>query len=143
MHEASRLLRQVIVLNDEVARRLGRQLRVNQTDFEAMQHLIQSGPLPPSELAHRLGISTAAVTVVIDRLVRVGHVRREAHPTDRRRILVVPSEDSVQRALAGLMPMITDVDRLLDAYTPGERAVITDYLARTVEALTARLQAGE
>ncbi len=137
--EASRLLRRVIVLSDEVSIQLGRELQVNPTDFSAMQHLIQSGPMPPSELARRLNISTAAVTVLIDRLVAAGHARREPHPTDRRRVLVVPAEASVQRAMAGLAPMIMGIDGLLDAYGAREQAAITDYLRRTVDILNRTL----
>lgn len=135
MHEASLLLRRILTLNDEVAKRLADELQVNPTDFDAMQHLIESGPLSPSELATRLGITTAAATMAVDRLVKVGHVSRQPHPSDRRRLLVVPQEESVRRAMTRLLPMIIETDALLARYTEAEQAAITDYLARTVEIL--------
>ncbi|WP_233563729.1 MarR family transcriptional regulator [Cryobacterium tepidiphilum] len=135
MHEASLLLRRILTLNDEVEKQLAEELDVNPTDFDAMQHLIQSGPLSPSEIAARLGITTAAATMAVDRLVKVGHVTRQPHPSDRRRLLVVPREESVRRAMARLLPMIGETDALLSRYTDAEQAAITDYLARTVQIL--------
>ncbi|MBG0740191.1 MarR family transcriptional regulator [Paeniglutamicibacter antarcticus] len=133
--EASRLMRRILVLNHEVEKQLGRELTVNSTDLDVMQHLMQSGPLSPSTLAQLLGISTAAVTVAIDRLVKRGHVSRQPHPTDRRRLLVVPAPDSTRRAMANLLPMIREVDALITAYTQDEQSAITDYLAKTVDIL--------
>jgi DNA-binding MarR family transcriptional regulator len=139
-HEASLLMRHILVIDHDIERQLGRELGVNSTDLDAMQHLMRHGRLSPSELAQRLGISTAAATVAIDRLVRVGHVTREPHPTDRRRLLVVPRPESVQKAMGSLMPMIRETNALLDDYTDGERAAITDYLARTLAIMQRRLE---
>ena len=73
MYPASRLLRQILTLNHEVEKELGRRLGVNLTDLTAMEHLISSGPLSPTDIADRLGVSTAATTGAIDRLVKAGH----------------------------------------------------------------------
>ncbi|QIG41083.1 MarR family transcriptional regulator [Microbacterium sp. 4R-513] len=113
--------------------RLRAHLTVNATDLEAMEHLLQSGPLGPSELARRLGISTASTTTVVDRLVGLGHVTREPHPTDRRGVLVIPTDSSRDRAMSVLAPMIQDVDAVLDRFTPDEQRVITAYLNGVVE----------
>jgi DNA-binding MarR family transcriptional regulator len=133
--DASRFLRQILVTNHELEKALQHYLDVNSTDLDAMQHLMMSGSLSPSELADRLGISTAATTLAVDRLVKVGHVSREAHPTDRRKLLVVPAPSSVRKAMGGLLPMIKETDALLDNYTESEQAAITDYLARTLEVM--------
>lgn len=138
-HEASRLMRRILVLNQDVEKQLGRELEVNARDLEAMQRLMEHGPLSPSALAQMLGISTAAVTVVVDRLVRVGHVSRKPHPTDRRSLLVVPTPQSARRAMDSLLPMIMEIDGLISRYPSEQQAAITDYLDRTVEVLERRL----
>lgn len=143
MHRASLLLRRILTLNDELEKQLADELAVNPTDFDAMQHLIQSGPLSPSEIATRLGITTAAATMAVDRLVKVGHVTRQPHPSDRRRLLVVPQEESVRRAMQRLLPMILETDALLARYSDTEQAAITDYLARTVDILQRSLGQGD
>ena len=138
VNRASVLLRQILVLNRELEHQLGEELGVNPTDLEAIQLLMAAGPLSPSTLAERLGISTAAVTVAIDRLVKAGHVHRAPHPSDRRRLLVVPTEASVRRAADSVRPMVMETDALLGRYTDNEQAAIIDYLDRTVDVLSRR-----
>jgi DNA-binding MarR family transcriptional regulator len=125
-------LRDILDTSEEFEQHVGRTLSVNATDLEAMEHLIMHGPLPPTELSRRLNISTAAVTSVIDRLISVGHVTREQHPTDRRSVVVVPNPRSVETAIATLMPMIMGIDRVLDEFDDAETTVIERYLDRVV-----------
>lgn len=130
---ATRLLRDLLDVTEDFERSLGTQLTVNPTDLDAMQHLIMSGPLSPTDLARRIGLSPAATTTVIDRLEALQHVRREPNPADRRGIRVVPSEASRARAMATIMPMIMGVDRVLDDFTPDEQVIVTRYLERVVD----------
>lgn len=130
---ATKLVREVHEVSQEFERHLGRQLTVNPTDLHAMEHLIESGPLSPTELARRLDISTAAATTVIDRLTALGHTTRTRHPTDRRGVVVVPSPASAARALSILIPMITRIDGVLDEFSDNEQATITEYLERVLE----------
>lgn len=132
VHESTSLLREVIQLSDVFERSLARELTVNKTDLEAMEHLIQHGPSSPTELARALGISTAAATVVVDRLTKVGHVTRQPHPTDRRAVSVVPAAASIARAFQHLMPMIMGIDAVIRDYTQEQQDVITGYLRRVV-----------
>ncbi|MBP2456644.1 DNA-binding MarR family transcriptional regulator [Clavibacter michiganensis] len=131
--ELGRILRDVLGLAAGFERRLGGVLEVNPTDMKAMEHLIQEGSLSPTELAGRLGISTAAATLVVDRLVEVGHVDRRPHPHDRRRVVVVPRPASVGRAMAELMPMIGGVARAAAALTDAERDAVTRFLGEVRE----------
>ncbi|OUE23650.1 MarR family transcriptional regulator [Clavibacter michiganensis] len=131
--ELGRILRDVLGLAAGFERRLGGVLEVNPTDMKAMEHLIQEGSLSPTELAGRLGVSTAAATLVVDRLVEVGHVDRRPHPHDRRRVVVVPRPASVGRAMAELMPMIGGVARAADALTDEERAAVMRFLGEVRE----------
>jgi DNA-binding MarR family transcriptional regulator len=132
VREATRLLRDFLDVSEAFERALGTELEVNKTDLEAMEHLLMSGPLSPSELARRLGISTASTTTAIDRLVALDHVTREPHPSDRRGVLVVPREASRARAMARLLPMIFGVDAELDRFSADEQDAITRYLRGVV-----------
>lgn len=127
------LLRDILKLTSEFEGTVSVALSVNRRDFDAMQHLIQNGALSPTEIAHRLGVTTAAATVIVDRLTAVGHVTRQPHPTDRRGVLVVPNPESVTQAMGRIMPLIMGVDRALDDFGTAEQAAITEYLRRVVE----------
>lgn len=133
VHEATTLLRAILQVSDEFEAALGRELTVNRTDLDAMQRLIMRGPQSPTELARALDISGAAVTTVIDRLTALGHASRVPNPDDRRGVIVVPSEASVGRAIAALMPMIVGIDRVIHEFDPEQQAAITEYLRRVVE----------
>ncbi|MBH0023724.1 MarR family winged helix-turn-helix transcriptional regulator [Salinibacterium sp. SWN248] len=135
----TQLLRDILDTSEEFEQHVGRTLSVNATDLEAMEHLIMSGPLPPTELSRRLNISTPAVTAVIDRLIGVGHVTRAQHPTDRRSIVVVPNPRSVETAMATLMPMIMGIDSVLDNFDDDEKDVIERYLDQVVAIYRAQL----
>ena len=125
-------LREINALSRAFERRLGTVLTVNPTDLQAMEHLISSGPLTPSELATRLGVTTAASTLVVDRLVALGHVERHPHDRDRRKITVVPSRTSVNRAIDELMPVMMGVASVTDDLSPEDRAVIEGFLDRVI-----------
>jgi DNA-binding MarR family transcriptional regulator len=126
----SQQLREVDALSRAFERRLGSVLTVNQTDLTAMEHLIQEGPLTPSELASRLKVSTAASTLVVDRLVALGHAERHPHERDRRKIVVVPARSSVDRTVQELLPVIHGIADIVDEMTDEERAAVSTFLAR-------------
>ena len=132
-HPATLLLRELLDVTEDFERSLGSSLSVNPTDLNAMQHLIVAGALSPTALADRLELSSAAVTTVIDRLERLGHVRRTPNPEDRRGTLVVPEPASVGRAMSRIVPMVTGVDRAIHDFDESEQAVITRYLQRVVD----------
>lgn len=130
VHEASALFREILQLTAEFEVDVSAALSVNRRDFEAMQHLVMSGSLSPTEIARRLGVTTAAATVIVDRLTSAGHVRREPHPTDRRAVVVVPEPASIVQAMDRILPLIRGVDSALDDFIPAEQAAITEYLRR-------------
>jgi DNA-binding MarR family transcriptional regulator len=143
VREATTLLRDILDLGGEFEDALGSELTVNRTDFEAMQQLIRRGALSPSEIARQLGVSTAAATIIVDRLVAVGHVTRKPHPTDRRAILVVPEPTSIERALGRLLPLVMGIEHLLDDFSPDEQEVITEYLRRVQSKYREQLDAAQ
>nr|WP_246335508.1 MarR family transcriptional regulator [Microcella alkalica] len=127
------MLRELLDVTEDFERSLGGELAVNPTDLTAMQHLIVAGSLSPTALAERLDLSSAAVTTVIDRLERLGHVRRTPNPDDRRGTLVVPEPASVGRAMSRIIPMVTEVDSAIHDFDDDEQMIITRYLQRVVD----------
>lgn len=127
------LVRDLIEVNDEFANHVGQVLLVNRTDLRAMEHLMASGPLSPTDLAHRLGVTTAAATAVVDRLVALGHVARTPDGADRRRVVVSPSDASVRQARDAIVPLISRVDAVLDELPAEHQAIVEGYLRRVVQ----------
>lgn len=72
--------------------RLLRPLGISAAGGLVLAQLRDHGPLSPSELGSRLIVTRATVTGLVDSLERGGFVRRTAHPTDRRSVVVEPTE---------------------------------------------------
>src|SRR5262245_54483749 len=75
---------QGVLYSQAVAEHLG----VNSTDLECLDFVVLRGALTAGELATLTGLTTGAITGVIDRLERAGFARRERDPKDRRKVLV-------------------------------------------------------
>jgi DNA-binding MarR family transcriptional regulator len=135
-HELSWLLRAVIRANADVDQHLAQHLRLRPLDYTAMNHIMTSAePLGPAELSARLGISTGSGTELVDRLERDGHLRRQRHPDDRRRVSLHATDAGVGRILATLGPLFTALDTLADGFTPTEQDAISRYLRGVAQRL--------
>jgi DNA-binding MarR family transcriptional regulator len=71
--------------------RLGEFLGVNRTDGGCLDVVSRLGRVSAGQLAIESGLTTGAVTAVIDRLERAGYVARVRDPIDRRKIWVEPT----------------------------------------------------
>ncbi|HEU0115859.1 MAG TPA: MarR family transcriptional regulator [Thermomicrobiales bacterium] len=134
---------QAVLLSQAVADRAD----MHPTDLEALDLLIREGPMPAGRLAARTGLTTGAVTGLVDRLERHGYARRVADPADRRRVIVAPD---VERTEADLAPAYDGLRQamaeLCARYTDAELTAILDFMRRGTaigEAHVARLRAGE
>ena len=61
---------------------------INRTDMRCLDVIQREGPVPAGRLADETGLTTGAITTVLDRLERAGFARRTRDPADRRRVLV-------------------------------------------------------
>jgi hypothetical protein len=91
------------------------------TDLICMCLLQLNGPATPGWLAEKTGLTTGAVTGMIDRLERAGYVRRRPDPADRRRVIVQPDlqrwDRDLQRQAPNRAPASLD---FLRNYSPAQ-----------------------
>ena len=131
-----------ILFHQAVADRLG----MNVTDHKCAGILTQSGPITAGDLAVRTGLTTGAVTGVIDRLEKAGFVRRVRDGTDRRRVIVEPDCDAIARKIGPMFDsMGSEAVRLYSGYSVKELEVIRDFAVqslRLAEQETRRLREG-
>ena len=109
LSEPSVSMRNFLTAHDEMQRRQARRMGLNATDMQTLRLLELHGPLGPTELARRLDLRSASVTVVLDRLESTGFIERVRDDHDRRRVTV--------RALPHA------VDLLFDTWAPVVRAL--------------------
>lgn len=109
---------------------------LNSTDLGALCLLLLHGPSPAGRLAELTGLTTGAVTGVVDRLERAGFVRRELDAADRRRVIVAPDAGRAERELFPRFPSLRPAARLefYDRYSVAELALIRDFFSRLAHA---------
>src|SRR5947199_8239075 len=86
-----------ILFHQAVADRLG----LHVSDLRCLNILLDAGSLPAGEIGERTGLTTGAVTRMVDRLEQAGYVHRGPDPADRRRVIVSP----VAERLATIAPL--------------------------------------
>jgi DNA-binding MarR family transcriptional regulator len=103
------------------------QLGMPATDLTCLNLLLSAGSAAPSWLAERLGMTTSAMTKMLDRLERAGHVTRSDDPTDRRRIIVRPNPDALPDASEYFEPMWERMNEVLARYTDEQLAFVLEF----------------
>ena len=102
-------------------------LGISRNDLRCL-NLLEHGPLPPKHLASALGLTSGAVTALVDRLEHGGFVTRSRDPDDRRGVLVGATPlvfqrlGPIYRAYAQALVAITD------RYGEGERQAACRHL---------------
>lgn len=125
--------RQTVLFHQTLAERVG----LNATDSRVLSYVTDAGSAAAGELARLTGLTTGAVTRIIDRLERAGFVRREADPGDRRKVIVVPVADGERRQEMGRLfaSFGRAVGVQLERYTDAELEVIRRFATESVELL--------
>jgi DNA-binding MarR family transcriptional regulator len=120
---------QGVMYSQAVAHRLG----INSTDLECLDHIVLRGPLTAGALAEATGLTTGAITGVIDRLERVGFARRKRDPEDRRKVSVSADPVVFERVAPLFEPMQRAALAAVAPYTDKELALLLDFFTRVRE----------
>src|SRR5215468_11906512 len=112
----------LLVANLEAAEAVG----LNPSDLGCLCLLLLHGPSPAGRLAELTGLTTGAVTGVIDRLERAGFAQRVLDPSDRRKVIVKPDEAKVEQELLPRFAQLNSATRpvFYTQYNKGELAAI-------------------
>lgn len=121
-----RVSAQSVLISDTVASHVG----LNSTDLECLDLLFLAGPTTAGQLAAHAGLTTGAMTAVIDRLERARFVRRAHDLRDRRRVLVEVLPRTLERIQPLYDPLAAAMVRLHRTYSVRDLAVIVGYLSR-------------
>ena len=105
------------------------------TDLDCLSAIELDGPLTAGRLADATGLTTGAVTGVLDRLERGGYIRREPDPNDRRRVQVRVVPESLAALRDAFAPMLESSTSLYSRYDDEDLAVITDWIVRSTPML--------
>lgn len=113
-----------VATHEAVADRLG----INPTDLRCLGLATSEPGLTPTRLAELAGLTTGAITGVLDRLERAGFIRREADADDRRRLRVQLIPDRLGELGDYYKPIIGRAVELSADWEPAERSHLVTYL---------------
>ncbi len=102
------------------------------SDMKALSILLAEGPQTSGALGHALGLTSGAVTGLVDRLIARGMAHRTSDPTDRRRQIVEAASDGT-RGENVYGSIGAAFSRLHAAYTTAELEFLVRYLQASIE----------
>ncbi|MFD9693011.1 MarR family winged helix-turn-helix transcriptional regulator [Kitasatospora sp. NPDC059146] len=136
--ELSRTLRDVLTLTQLARAVLAERLGMPLTNVEAVEHVVMASgagePIGPVELSRRLGVTSAAGTQSVNRLVSEGHMTRGPHPSDRRRQILGVTDSGLTHVMGELTPLLELLHAASTDLDETERAAAKRYLDNVTEA---------
>jgi DNA-binding MarR family transcriptional regulator len=124
-------------LDDAFDNLAAQRLGVNETDLHCLNIIENAGGVTAGQLAAESGLTTGAVTGVIDRLEKKGFARRVADPSDRRRVKVEVTKTFYSRAERIWGPVAKEWASALERFS-GEQLDGFDQFLRTTNEITRR-----
>ena len=115
-------------------------LGISSADWEVLKALVLAGDpyrMGPSDLAKRLGLTPAAMTHRIDRMVAEGLVTRERDETNRVRVIVELTDEGRSKWLETMRMASAFEDDLLQDLAPDERTQLGEMLTRLLRRVEA------
>ncbi len=132
LEELARELRQVTGLGASFFRAAATRAGMTVTDIEVIEILDSVGPTTAGQLAELTGLTTGAITGMLNRLEEAGLVRRERDPNDGRRVIVrlVPGNDKMREISAIFATLGTGWNEVVARYDDEQIAFLLEFLKR-------------
>lgn len=109
-------------------------LGLSAADNSCLQLLLRQGAQTAGELAEQVGLTTGAITGVVDRLERLGYASRESDPDDRRVVVVSPVYDKAGADTDTVFKGIANaISRLLDGYSNAQLRTMLEFMTQADE----------
>ncbi|MDX1889384.1 MarR family winged helix-turn-helix transcriptional regulator [Mycolicibacterium sp. 050158] len=125
--------------SDELGRVFCARHDLGPNDFRALLNVMVAErdgvPLTQSQLGQRIGVSGAAITYLVERMVASGHLSREPHPADRRKVLLRYGERGSAVARSFFTPLGQHMEAELRDFSTAELTTAHRVLAAVLESL--------
>ena len=126
-------------LHEAVARKAG----LSGTDHKYLGFLLEKGQMTAGELSNLTGLTTGAVTGLIDRFEKKNLVKRQFAENDRRKVIIEPNTENIMALFVPLYEEFRNkTEELIASFSNDESKIIETYLTKAIEIMdetTARL----
>jgi DNA-binding MarR family transcriptional regulator len=122
---------EAVMFHQAVADELGLYI----TDHKCMDIIHRFGAMPAGRLGEMTGLTTGAITGMIDRLEKAGYVRRANDPKDRRKTIVEPLRNKkLERKIEMIFtPLHERMHKFLSSFSDGELTFLLDAITKLIE----------
>lgn len=110
---------------------------ISGSDLECLDFLNLEGRVTAGRLAEVTGLTTGAITGVVDRLEKAGLVRRERDPLDRRKVFIVIVPENVARIGKFYVHMQRAMQNVFGSYTDAELRLLLEFATKGYETMLA------
>lgn len=120
-----------VMFHGAIAEKMG----LSVTEHKALDLLSRQGPITAGQLAEVTGLTTGAITGMVDRLEKAGFVRRVPDPNDRRKIRIEAVIEKYE-VVGGIFASLGQaMNELLQTYNDKELKIIHDFMSRLPEVM--------
>ncbi|KFU81552.1 DNA-binding transcriptional regulator, MarR family [Amycolatopsis lurida] len=121
--------------------RIAERMGLSATDHKVLELAGQApGPLTAGRIAELTGLSTGAVTGVMDRLEKAGLARRVRDTADRRKVLIEVVPGAMERHAPLFESAYTTMKTVLEQFSPEERKVLERFQGAVLDGLRDELR---
>jgi len=108
--------------------RVAKKFKLSRTDMRCLDILGRRGPMTAGQLSDESGLSTGAVTFLLDRLELAGMVKRRRDTDDRRRVWVELVPAAQKRLQHAQQPIVEEMKEVTRRFKAEELAIVRDYM---------------
>src|ERR1700736_905679 len=125
-HAVRRSSAQGVIFGQTVASRAG----ISGSDLDCLDFLILEGRVTAGRLAEVTGLTTGAITGVVDRLEKAGLVRREREGSDRRKVFIGPVPENIAKVGKFYQQKQRAMLKQWDAYSDAELRLLLRFMTQ-------------
>jgi DNA-binding MarR family transcriptional regulator len=122
---------QGVIFGQTVANTVG----ISGSDLECLDFLNLEGRVTAGRLAEVTGLTTGAITGVVDRLEKAGLVRRERDPADRRKVFIATVPENIARIGRFYEHMQRGMAKLWESYSDAELRLLLEFASKGYETM--------
>jgi DNA-binding MarR family transcriptional regulator len=127
MQELENAMRRVSSQGAMFAKTVADRAGISSADMDCIDFVNVEGRMTAGRLAELTGLTTGAITGVVDRLEKAGFVRRERDETDRRKVFIVPVAERMMEMGRPFELVRRVMQKQCDAYSEAELKFLVRY----------------
>lgn len=132
-HAMRRSSAQGVIFGQTVANRAG----ISASDLECLDFLNLEGRVTAGRLAEVTGLTTGAITGVVDRLEQAGLVRRERDESDRRKVFIATVPENIAKVGRFYEHLQRAMLKLWESYSDAELRLLLRFATQGYETMLA------